>query len=261
MPTWGRHARRGLGLALASLALAAGVRAAAPPPGLRAEAAHPDSTRAAAEAAERAGEWEAAFSLYCRLLLTDRSPDSRGKVSAALRHAQQVRRLLDPAFRRFVERLALSDALDLYAEVFGKLPTLFAERDKATPAHLWQHGIEEFDRALASPGFQSAYLAGDAPERVAAFRTSLRVFWAKRPVASGRGARRSSGTSRPPRPRRSRSASLPPSPSSSCAAPAPASTTTRFSSPPTRPAARAARRPCSRTYSLTAFTCRSATAA
>src|SRR5205085_1141962 len=66
---------------------------------------------------------------------------------------------------------------------------LYADRDKATPRLMWEHGVEEFDRALGSPAFRQAYLDGAPGDRVEAFRGSLRTFWAKRPVANAKDAR------------------------------------------------------------------------
>src|SRR5688500_69694 len=55
--------------------------------------------RAAAEAAEKAGDWDTAFTTYCHLFVADRgSPDVREKLNVALRRAQQLRRHRDPQF-------------------------------------------------------------------------------------------------------------------------------------------------------------------
>lgn len=191
MPAWRRFARPVLAAAMLAV-LAAGVARSAPPPAeQRSETtiSSVEKIRSAAAEAERQQDWETAFSLHCRLLLTDRTPAAREKVSSLLRRAQQVRRHRDPAFRQFVEKLSVSDALTLYAEIVTKLPTLFADRDRAAPKLLWEYGIEEMDRALASPTFRQAYLSETASERIAAFSTSLREKWAKQPVANAREAR------------------------------------------------------------------------
>lgn len=185
MPVWRTCARLTV-LAAVLTAFAPGEVCSAPP--IDRESSQ-DKIRLASEAAERRGDWDAAFSLQCRLLLTDRTPAAREKVSSLLRRAQQARRHRDSTFQQFVEKLTVSDALNLYAELLTKLPTLYAEREKAVPRLLWEHGVEEFDRALASPAFRRLYLDEMAAERIAKFQSSLRNDWAKRTIANAKDAR------------------------------------------------------------------------
>jgi hypothetical protein len=189
MPAWDRRL-----FAIASAVLLASTEARAAVPLTAGPPAKPSADaaqfRTAAAAAERAGDWEAAFAAYCRLYTADRqSPDVREKLNGALRRVQQVRRHHDPAFRQFTLGLAVADGLDLFRDVLLSVPPLYAERDKATPQLMWQHGVEEFDRALASPAFRQAYLDNPAPSRVETFRGALRGYWAKRPVGTARDAR------------------------------------------------------------------------
>lgn len=144
--------------------------------------------REAIRQAEAREDWEAAFSLQCRLLLTDRSSSSREKASALLRRAQQSRRHNDPGFAQFVAGLTITDALNLYSEVLTKLPQLYVDRDRATLPKLWQHGLEELDRALASPAFHRLDGSESLPPGNA-FRVSLREFWPKQPLPNIREAR------------------------------------------------------------------------
>lgn len=150
----------------------------------------PAELRAKAAAAEKAGDWEAAFSAHCELYVADRSsPAARAKLNAALRRVQQVRRHRDPAFQQYVTGLPAADAVNLFAEVTAKVPAMFVDAAKATPQHLWASGVEELDRALASPGFRAAFLETTAGDPVEAFRGKLRTTWAKRPVRDPREAR------------------------------------------------------------------------
>ena len=116
---------------------------------------------ATAEAAEKAGDWDAASHrfAYCHLFVADRnSSDVREKLNTALRRAQQLRRHRDPQFQRFVATTSVSDALNLFGEVITKVPVLYVERDRSTPQLLWESGIEELSRALKNPTFRQVFL-------------------------------------------------------------------------------------------------------
>jgi len=185
-----------LGIApVLGLLLGVGTSFSAPPPrdaiqGIPLSLVTAEQIREAELAAEARSDWEAAFSLQCRLLLTDRSPAVREKTSTLLRRAQQSRRHRDPAFTQFVEKLSVTEALNLYTEVVTKLPTLYADREKAALPRLWKHGIEEFDRALMNPAF--VRVSGpDAIEesRLTAFRASLRKTWESLPATNAKEAR------------------------------------------------------------------------
>jgi carboxyl-terminal processing protease len=150
----------------------------------------PAQLREQAEAAERAGDWELAFSSYCHLFVADRTaPEVREKLNAALRRVQQTRRHRDPGFVRYASGMSLGNGLDLFAEVVQKVPGAYVERDKATPRQLWASAIEELDRALGAPAFQRAFLDAPKPEKVEAFRAALRRDWAARAVTDFKEAR------------------------------------------------------------------------
>lgn len=150
----------------------------------------PDQLREHAERAERAGDWETAFSAYCHLFVADRAaPDLRDKLSATLRRAQQQRRHRDPAFLGYASGMPLGRGLDLFAEVLEKVPGVYVDRDRAAPRALWASAVEELDRALGSAAFRQAFLEAPRGERVEAFRGALRRDWAKRPVADYKEAR------------------------------------------------------------------------
>ena len=149
----------------------------------------PAQLRATAEGAEKSGDWEAAFKAYCLLFVADRdAPDVREKLNTALRRTQQLRRHRDPQFQQYAATLPVSDALNLFAEVFTKVPVLYVERERATPQILWENGIDELARALANPVFRQAFLENTQAEKIEAFRKGLR-FWAKQPIADAKAAR------------------------------------------------------------------------
>jgi carboxyl-terminal processing protease len=145
--------------------------------------------RSAAEAAEKAGNWEAAFTAYCHLFVADRgAPGIREKLNVALRRTQQLRRHRDPQFAQYATTVSVSDALNLFAEVFTKVPVLYVDRDRATPQILWENGINELNRALGNPVFRQAFLTHPQAEKIDAFRAGLR-FWAKQPITDAKTAR------------------------------------------------------------------------
>ena len=191
MPVWNRRVGIALATVLGLLVLGSEAHSAPPPREAMSDRAplSPEKLREAVLAAEARGDWEAAFSLQCRLLLSDRSPAVREKTSTLLRRAQQSRRHRDPAFLQFVDKLSMTDALNLYAEVVTKLPTLYADRDRAALPKLWRHGIEEFDRALVSPAFRKADGNDGSPDRFGEFRATLREVWEVLPTATPREAR------------------------------------------------------------------------
>jgi carboxyl-terminal processing protease len=146
--------------------------------------------RERAAQAEKAGDWEAAFSAYCEMPIAERSvPEVRERLNAALRRVQQMRRHRDISYQQFVNGLGQADAVNLFAEITAKVPGLFADPAKAKPKLLWSHGIEELDRALASSVFRQTFLDNSEAAKIEAFRRSLRAVWGKRAVLDSREAR------------------------------------------------------------------------
>ncbi len=150
----------------------------------------PAQLREIAEKAEKNGDWEAAFNAYCHLFVADRSsPELRDKLNVALRYTQQLRRYRDPSFQQFVNGVQLDSGLDLFDEVFQKLPVVYADREKATVQNLWAFAIEELDRALGNVAFRQAFLNAPRIDKVDQFRSTLRQQWAKRSIADHKEAR------------------------------------------------------------------------
>ena len=149
-----------------------------------------EELRKAARAAEKNGDWEAAFAAYCHLYVADRGArDIREKLSLALRRTQQLRRHRDPHFQQFAASMTVSDAMKLYGEVLTKVSVMYVDRERATPQILWEHGIDELARALTDPAFRTACLNGASSDAVDGFRTALRLSWAKRPVRNAADAK------------------------------------------------------------------------
>ncbi len=192
MTAWATIRRYGVALALLVSSFALNARAVDAPvkPDPKPAKLNPTQLREMADKAEKAGEWEAAFNAYCHLFVADRAaPDLREKLNAALRRVQQVRRHRDPNFQQFAANMQLGAGLDLFAEVMQRVPTIYADRDKATPQHLWGYAIEELDRALGNAAFRLAFLDNPRADKIEPFRAALRRDWAKRPVTDYKGAR------------------------------------------------------------------------
>lgn len=197
MTAWATIRRFGATFALLLSAFSFVASAADPPTGKPAPTVPPRPAkltpaqlREAAEKAEKAGDWEAAFNAYCHLFVADRAtPELREKLNSTLRRVQQIRRHRDPNFQQFASGMPVGSGLDLFAEVVREVPKVYAERDKATPQNLWAYAIEELDRALGSTLFRQAFLDSPRADKLEKFRAALRSDWAKRVVNDYKEAR------------------------------------------------------------------------
>lgn len=192
MTAWATIRRFGVALALVASSFTVSATAADPPakPGPRPTKLNPTQLRDLADKAEKAGDWDAAFSAYCHLFVIDRTaPDLRDKLSASLRRVQQLRRHRDPSYQQFAGAMQLGSGLDLFAEVIQRVPTIYAEREKAAPQTLWGYAVEEIDRALGNAAFRQAFLDNPRADKIEPFRAALRRDWAKRPVTDYKTAR------------------------------------------------------------------------
>jgi C-terminal peptidase prc len=141
------------GLSIAVFALCAGF---ARPASLSNE-----SVRQQAQDLERAGEWDKAVEALARVLAQDRQQgDIRSRLKLCVRHSHQARRHRDPVYSSKVLALPVSQALDLYVEILGKLHDQYADRDKVPWGRLYGNGLDEFRAALVDPTFLRQRLAG-----------------------------------------------------------------------------------------------------
>jgi C-terminal processing protease CtpA/Prc len=192
MTAWATIRRFGtaLALVLSALVLPAGATDTPTKPAPRPAKPTPTQLREIAAKAEKAGDWEAAFSAYCHLFVTDRAtPELRERLNATLRRVQQIRRHRDPSFQQFVSGMTIGSGLDLFAEVMQKVPGVFAEREKATVQNLWAYAVEELDRALGNPVFRQVFLDNPRADKLEQFRSALRQDWGKRSVTDHKEAR------------------------------------------------------------------------
>jgi len=148
-----------------------------------------EQLRAAAERAERMGNWEAAFTLYCQLYLIDRTTaDLRTRLHQTWRRLHQYRRLRNPDYLRYVQELAPAEALQLLAEVMTKVPVLYVDRERAHPHQLWQNGLEELSHALDDDAFSNRVFPQAPATLLRQFKEELQHY-RQTPIHNPRQAR------------------------------------------------------------------------
>src|SRR5262245_8567467 len=114
MTAWATIRRFGATFALLLGAFSFVASAADPPtkPNQKPAKLTPAQLREAAEKAEKAGDWEAAFNAYCHLFVADRAtPELREKLNSTLRRVQQIRRHRDPNFQQFASGMPVGSGL------------------------------------------------------------------------------------------------------------------------------------------------------
>ena len=145
-----------------------------------------DARRALAEGVrlERSRRWAEAIRHYTDA--TDAHPDDKA-LSYGLRrskvHFAVERRYADRSFDRRLLARDEGAALDLYTDVIGQVRRQYVEPIGSTS--LVAHGTESLYLALANDKFLARNLPGVHPDRVRAFRRTLRDDYWNRPVARG----------------------------------------------------------------------------
>jgi hypothetical protein len=145
--------------------------------------------RAEAEGYEARSQWARAAEVYCKILASDRSDqDARDRYQNCLRHIYQARRLRDAAFQRDILSRKLASALDIYEEILKAVKDYYVDERKATPALLFQYGVQEFRFALEDPEFVQTHLSRLDAEKIRGYAANL-TRWLDRSVASIADAR------------------------------------------------------------------------
>jgi carboxyl-terminal processing protease len=153
----------------------------------------PKGLRSTAEAEEQAEHWEKALDAYLTLYRTvGPTAEVRDKIRLCFRQSSQLQRQRDPVFQQYVLSLPANDVLNIYAESVTKLSTLYADQKRATPAKLFQMGVEELDHALNDPIFRSRHVTQSDEAKVAGFRQALRSTWLARQPATVKDVRQAS---------------------------------------------------------------------
>lgn len=108
----------------------------------------------AAQECEQRRDWSRAVSIYQRLLATEgHSAQLRDALARCGRKLEQIRRLDDPAYRAYANSLTLAQALDVYSEIIDKVQSLYPDRERSKPAHLFREGILELADGLGHSAF------------------------------------------------------------------------------------------------------------
>jgi len=128
---------------------------------------------------ERAGKWNDALQIWCKIFGQDRLNEEANKhIQICLRRMLQSQRQLDLSLREKVLSLTHSQAIALYAEVLGTLQAAYIDREKVSPNRLLQQGAEEFLLSLNEPNFRKLHLPDVRDQEITEFQTRLRNFMA-----------------------------------------------------------------------------------
>ncbi|HEX4148694.1 MAG TPA: S41 family peptidase [Pirellulales bacterium] len=123
--------------------------------------------------------WGEALSLYEDAIRSH--PQERilsQRFSLARTHYDLARRYSDTSFRDSLTALSFREALDLYAEVLGKIQTHYVEAPDWNA--LVSHGTAGLESALTDPIFVERNLPGVAASRIEYFKRQLRDYLASR---------------------------------------------------------------------------------
>lgn len=132
---------------------------------------------------EKAGKWEEALQVWVRLYGQDRQNDEAHKhIQVCLRRMFQAQRTADKSLREKVLSLSHSQALALYGEVLTTLHASYVDRARATPARLFQQGLDEFLVSINDEKFRQQHMPGIKDAAVRMFQNRLRDYLALRAV-------------------------------------------------------------------------------
>jgi hypothetical protein len=135
---------------------------------------------------EANAEWGHACECYRTLLSLDRDqPDLKKRFVFCLRQCHRKFRLGDPSFVPTVlqTELRLSDSLDFYKDVAGKIQQAYIHNEKANFTKLFQEGVEELSLDLEDPDFRKFLRPTLTDGEVQEFRARLRQQWGAAKVA------------------------------------------------------------------------------
>jgi carboxyl-terminal processing protease len=110
---------------------------------------------------EREGNWAKACEKYDEILRLDRGrSDIRRRFQECFRRLQQARRHRDPSYKH-IASLKYSHALQLYEMMLASLQAHYVDRRAATPARMYQGGVEELRAALKSTLLRDSVFRGN----------------------------------------------------------------------------------------------------
>jgi carboxyl-terminal processing protease len=148
-----------------------------------------------AREAEAKGKWARACEIYDDLVRIDRGrSDYRRGFRRCFRRYQQMKRFLDPSYRKMTSRkagLTYSDAILLYRRILEGLQQHHVDKSRAVAKRLYQRGLEEFRFALENEVFQRLLVnpkeftrPGEKKKAVERFLAKLKKMWAGNSIRS-----------------------------------------------------------------------------
>ncbi len=137
----------------------------------------PEQLRAKAVDLEKAGKWEDALHVWCKLFSQNKQDDETHKhLMVCLRRMFQSQRQVDESLRAKVLSLSHTQSLALYGEVLTTLNVAYVDKSKVEIGRLFQQGLDEFLLALNDPAFRKQNVPEAKETVVRKFQTQLRDF-------------------------------------------------------------------------------------
>jgi len=142
-----------------------------------------EQLRSKATDLEKAGKWEEALQAWCKVYSLDRTNDEAHKhLQLCLRRLMQSQRPGDKSLREKVLTLSHSQALKLYGEVLTTLQSAYVDRERVSPARLFQQGLDEFLISINDVHFRTQHMPDVRDAAVRVFQSRLREYMATRAI-------------------------------------------------------------------------------
>jgi carboxyl-terminal processing protease len=127
---------------------------------------------------EGQGAWKEARDLY-EMLLSQKDPGLRirERYHNAQRRLLQTRRHQDESYRKEVLSIDFGQAIRVFNVISDTLLEASIEKKKIDSTKLFQKGLEEFEAALANPGFVDKHIPPEKRIHIDAFRAALKKTW------------------------------------------------------------------------------------
>jgi C-terminal processing protease CtpA/Prc len=126
---------------------------------------------------EKAGKWEEALHLWCKIVAQNKQNDeAHSHLIVCLRRMMQSQRQVDESLRAKVLSLSHTQSLALYGEVLTMLHIAYVEKTKVEIGRLFQQGVDEFLLALNDQAFRKTHMPEAREAIVRKFQTQIRDF-------------------------------------------------------------------------------------
>lgn len=126
---------------------------------------------------EKAGKWQDALHVWCKLYSENKQDDEAHKhLMVCLRRMFQSQRQVDESLRAKVLSLSHTQALALYGEVLTTLHAAYVDKNKVEIGRLFQQGLDEFLLSLNDSNFRKQHVPEAKETVVRKFQSQLRDF-------------------------------------------------------------------------------------